>query len=70
MTTAHAHTSSEIALLRGATPADRTVPWILRGRAAPRRRRVGRFVQEHPQLTIFAFDADEITSQLTRTGWR
>jgi hypothetical protein len=70
MTTAHAHTSSEIAPLRGAKAAGRSFPRSRRGRAALRRRPVGAFVQEHPQLTIFAFEADEITSQLTRTGWR
>jgi hypothetical protein len=66
----HAHTLHEIELLRSATAAPRPVRRRPRRRTAPWRQRVRALLREHPQLTVFTVDADEIISQLAHDGGR
>jgi hypothetical protein len=68
----HAHTLHEIELLRSAAAAAAARPAGRRHRrrVAPRRQRVQTLPREHPQLTVFSVDADEIASQLAHDGGR
>jgi hypothetical protein len=61
----HAYTLQEIELLRSAAAATHRPR-----RVAPWRRRVRALLREHPKLTVFTVDADEIASQLAHDGCR
>jgi hypothetical protein len=70
MTFPHLHTLHEIELLRSATAAARPPRGEPRRRTAPWRQRIRALLREHPQLTVFTVDADEIISQLAHDGGR
>jgi hypothetical protein len=58
----HPFTLRELELLRlASTPSHRP---RRRARSAPWRRRIRGMLREHPELAVFAVDADEVTAQL------
>jgi hypothetical protein len=65
MTFPHTHVLQELGLLSSAARAAHRPR-----RAAPWRQRVRALGREHPQLTVFTVDADEVTSQLASHGRR
>jgi hypothetical protein len=70
MTFPHIHTLHEIELIRSAAAAARPSRGLPRRRTAPWRQRIRALLREHPQLTVFTIDGDEMTSQLAHDGGR
>jgi hypothetical protein len=65
MTFPHTHVLQELGLLSSAARATHRPR-----RGAPWRRQVRGLRREHPQLTVFTVDADEVLSQLAHDGSR
>jgi hypothetical protein len=70
MTFTHAYTLHEIELLRSAQAGMQPPRRKPRRRVAPWRQRIRALLREHPKLTVFTVDAEEIASQLAHDGCR